>query len=61
MKSEHSYTIQNLANDDAVITCNDCGAYLLYTKGTPNPQVKHYKTCQPGESKKWKEFYEEEN
>lgn len=33
--------------------CNDCGAY-----GESKEKIEHYKTCRPGESEHWENFYE---
>ena len=57
---EHQYTkvLDSNEFDDAwdVWQCNDCGAHA-----DKPVNVKHHKTCQPGESAKWQKFYEEEN
>lgn len=45
-----TYTIA----EDGVCVCDDCGAYA--DKGE---NVVHHDSCNPGESEKWKEFYEE--
>ena len=38
--------------EDDVCVCNNCGAHASSEK-----EIKHYKTCSPGESKKWEKFY----
>jgi hypothetical protein len=35
--------------------CNDCGAYA-----DKKENIVHYDSCQPGESKKWEDFYEDQ-
>jgi hypothetical protein len=37
--------------------CNDCGAHA---EGG-SQLIKHHPTCQPGESKKWEDFYTKAN
>ena len=41
---------------DDVCVCNNCGAHAETEAG-----IKHFKTCKPGEAKKWEKFYEEGN
>ena len=41
--------------EDDICVCNNCGAYAPSEK-----EIKHYKTCKPGESKKWEEIYSQE-
>lgn len=38
--------------EDDVCVCNNCGAHASSEK-----KVKHYKTCRAGESKRWENFY----
>ena len=42
--------------EEGVHVCNDCGAYARNIE-----DILHYRTCVPGESKKWKKFYEDLN
>ena len=41
---------------DGVWTCDDCGAYA-----EKKADIKHHKSCKPGESERWARFYEKEN
>ncbi len=36
--------------------CNDCGA-----SGPVIKEIVHHATCQPGESERWREFYNQED
>ena len=38
--------------DADIVVCNNCGAHANKIKN-----IKHHPTCTPGESKKWEEFY----
>lgn len=38
--------------EEDVWVCNDCGAHA----GSPR-DIKHYPSCQPGESAYWEDFY----
>ena len=38
--------------EDVGVVCNDCGSF-----GDTPEKVLHHKTCQAGESKKWKAHY----
>ena len=49
---ENSYTEVT----EGVVQCNDCGAHA-----DTKENVSHYDSCNPGESKKWEDFYNEEN
>ncbi len=40
--------------DKNICVCNNCGGY-----SDKEATIKHYKTCQKGESEKWEEFYSE--
>jgi hypothetical protein len=51
------YTRVNIEDGEWAISCDDCGAHVL--NGTES-DVKHYKSCVPGESEKWEKFYAEE-
>jgi hypothetical protein len=42
--------------DAGMWICNDCGAYAPTAR-----EVKHHATCQPGDARKWAEFYEKAN
>ena len=50
-----------------IYQCNDCGAYVLRDAedSTPfdpeNPNIKHYDGCVPGDSRRWEEYYNQEN
>lgn len=38
--------------DDTICVCDNCGAFA------DSPEnIKHHRTCTPGESKKWEKFY----
>lgn len=37
-----------------VWVCNDCGAHEQRPEA-----IKHHKSCQPGDSEKWKQYYAE--
>ena len=37
-----------------ICVCDNCGAYAESEK-----EIKHHKTCKPGEAKKWEKIYEE--
>ncbi len=37
-------------------SCNNCGAH-----GAKPEDIKHHKTCTPGEAKRWEKFYGEQN
>lgn len=39
---------------EGVHVCNDCGAH-----GSSPDSVEHYSSCNPGESERWKEFYDQ--
>lgn len=42
--------------DAEMYICNNCGAH------SESPEsIKHYKTCKPGEAKKWENFYSQAN
>lgn len=42
--------------DDTICVCDNCGAFA------DSPEnIKHYKTCIPGEAKKWEKFYSYSN
>ena len=47
-EENHEYTWV----DENICVCNDCGAHASSEEG-----VVHHKTCKPGESKKWENFY----
>lgn len=40
--------------EDDVCVCDNCGAHASSEK-----EVKHHKTCRPGESKRWEKVYGE--
>ena len=41
--------------EDDICVCDNCGAYAPSKK-----EVKHHKTCRPGESKRWEKIYSQE-
>ena len=41
--------------DDDICVCDNCGAHAQ-SEG----EIGHFKTCTPGESKKWEQYYSEE-
>ena len=47
-----NYTKIDLGDNEHIHQCNDCGAYA-----DSEEAVRHHKTCKPGESKRWEEFY----
>lgn len=42
--------------DSNIYVCVDCGAYADSPEG-----VRHFATCQLGESEKWRRFYDDED
>ncbi len=42
--------------EDDICVCDNCGAFADKPKN-----IKHHKNCLPGESEKWKRFYDEAN
>lgn len=36
-----------------VVCCDDCGAHAAEVE-----RIVHHRTCRPGESRRWREFYE---
>ena len=50
MAKEHTYTTV----DEDIVACNDCGAHA-----DTKAKIVHHDTCVPGESKKWEEYYSE--
>jgi hypothetical protein len=44
-----------ISDTETVSQCNDCGAYSLIDAA----HIKHFKTCKPGESRKWVHHYGE--
>jgi hypothetical protein len=53
---EHGFSLRaivpNYTQIDEIFVCNDCGAY-----GESAEAVQHFPDCTPGESEKWREFY----
>lgn len=49
-------TGRNYTNVGGYFICNDCGASSLLRE-----TVRHHPTCQPGESRRWEEYYAELN
>lgn len=41
---------------EGVIQCNDCGGYA-----ESEDQVKHHKSCIPGDSERWRKVHNEED
>ena len=41
---------------DDVCVCDNCGAHA-----STKEAIKHHSSCQPGESKRWQKFYEEQD
>jgi hypothetical protein len=58
-KDKHSYTQVESPDDyegaEEIWSCNDCGAHAGTKEG-----IVHHKSCQPGESARWKEFYSQQ-
>jgi dihydrofolate reductase len=52
--SEPTYTVFEIGGGDIVTQCCDCGAHVL---NKSKSDVKHCKTCVPGEAERWKEHY----
>ena len=50
MKNNYTYI-----DEAGVYICNDCGAF-----STRITEIKHYKTCTPGDADKWENHYNEE-
>lgn len=41
--------------DEIIYTCDNCGGF-----SRDPDSLLHYPTCQPGEAKKWEEYYKDE-
>lgn len=50
----HTYSKQDIGEGDIVITCDDCGAFILNGK---EEDIKHCKTCIPGDAERWRIHY----
>ncbi len=48
MMVPHKYTRLDIGNDETVVQCNDCGAFVI---NNLESSVKHYDTCQPTDPK----------
>ena len=53
-KYTHVETRHDFEGARDIWQCNDCGAYARTA-----PQIKHHKSCNPGESEKLQRVYEE--
>lgn len=40
--------------EEGIYVCNNCRAHA-----TSPEEIKHFATCQPGETKKWEKIYDE--
>ena len=56
--SKHTYSRQDIGDGDIVIMCSDCGAYVL---NKTESDVKHCKTCIPGDAERWREHYSQDD
>ena len=52
-------TYVDLEDDEGVWQCDNCGAFELVKKGEKPTNIEHYKSCKPGEAKRWEKFYSE--
>ena len=48
----------DIGDGEEVLQCTNCGAHTLTGKKS---DIKHHKTCTPGEARKWEKFYEQAN
>jgi hypothetical protein len=53
----HRYTklVVDEITGEQVVICLDCGAH-----GVDEENVEHYRSCEPGSSQRWEEFYARE-
>jgi len=51
MHNRHTYSHIDIG-DGEIVQCNDCGAYA-----DAEDEIVHHRTCEPGSSKKWEEYY----
>jgi hypothetical protein len=56
--SEHTYSMIDIGDGEIVTQCNDCGSHVI---NKPESEVKHCKTCIPGDAERWKEHYSQED
>lgn len=52
--SQHTYSKIDIGGGDIVTQCDDCGSHVI---NKPESEVKHCKTCIPGDAERWKEHY----
>ena len=52
-------TYIDLEDGEGVWNCDNCGAYQVVKEGEKPTDIKHHKTCKPGEAKYWEKFYGE--
>lgn len=50
----HTYSVIDIEDGEIVTQCNDCGAHVINGKKS---DVKHHKSCIPGDAERWKEYY----
>jgi hypothetical protein len=48
------YSRIDIGDGEIVTQCNDCGSHVI---NKPESEVKHCKTCIPGDAERWKEHY----